>query len=80
MPLSSREAFGLFQQEVMKIGQQAEMLRVGLAGYQQALQENDQLLKENEELKKKCGAVPAPTGPGNVAPFPTPQGPPPPQG
>lgn len=75
MPLSSREAFGLFQQEVMKIGQQAEMLRVGLAGYQQALQENDQLLKENEELKKKTGA-----GQGNVAPFPTPAPAQPPQG
>jgi hypothetical protein len=59
MPLSSREAFGLFQQEVMKIGQQAEMLRVGLAGYQQALQENDQLLKENEEFKKAKPAAPA---------------------
>ena len=69
MPLSSREAFGLFQQEVMKIGQQAEMLRVGLAGYQQALQENDQLLKENEELKKS-----KPAATGNVAQFPTPQG------
>jgi hypothetical protein len=79
MPLSSREAFGLFQQEVMKIGQQAEMLRVGLAGYQQALQENDQLLKENEELKKGKPAAPAQ---GNVAPFPPQPGAPtqPPQG
>jgi hypothetical protein len=71
MPLSSREAFGLFQQEVMRVGNQAEMLRVGLAGYQQALQENDQLLKENEELKKGKLAAPAQ---GNVAQFPQPTG------
>ena len=68
MPLSPGEAFGLFQAEVSRMGQQAEMLRVGLMGYQQTLQDNDRLTKENEALKAQLQAAGM-----------TPQTPPPPQ-
>ena len=69
MPLSPQEAFGLFQAEVTRLLQQTDMLRVGLMGYQQALQEVDRLTKENEALKAQLQAAGM-----------TPQTPPPPQG
>jgi len=90
MPLDTREAFGLFQQEVMRLGNQAQMLSLGLAGYQKALEENDALRKENEQLKQQLGqgsAGPSSAGspsPGSTVPFPAPTPPqgdaPPPQG
>jgi hypothetical protein len=64
MPLSTREAFGLFQAEVARIGNQAEMLRVGLAGYQQSLQENDQLMDQNKQLTERLAKY---EGPGQGA-------------
>jgi hypothetical protein len=68
MPLSSREAYGLFQSVVAKIGNEAEMLRVGLAGYGQALQENDQLQEKVKQLEEKFGVAKPPSDP--PLPFP----------
>lgn len=78
MPLSTREAFGLFQAEVARIGNQAEMLRVGLVGYQQALQESDQLADQNKQLTERLakyegqgqGVVPTGASSAPTVPFP----------
>ena len=81
MPLSAKEAFGLFSTEVNNIGQRTEMLRVGLVGFQQALQENDQLREENEQLREQLKGAGIESKPASsVTPFPGPPGTPPPQG
>lgn len=65
MPVTPKEAFGLMQPQVNAKLAEADLLRVGMQGFQQALIENDQLTERLQKAETELAQL---RGPGNPPP------------